>query len=60
MKKIILDFINNFLKLFNIKLVKIVDQFNNSYRGVLGLKKKNIDYLFDVGANEGQVIKELR
>ena len=60
MKKIILDFINNFLKLFNIKLVKIVDQLNNSYRVVLGLKKNNIDFLFDVGANEGQFVKELR
>ena len=60
MKKIILNFANSILKVFNIKLIKIVDQFNNSYRLTLGLKKNNIDYLFDVGANEGQFINELR
>ena len=42
MKKIILNFINSFLKLFNIKLVKVLDQFNNSYRVVLGLKNQQL------------------
>ena len=60
MKKTILNFANSILKVFNIKLIKIVDQFNNSYRLTLGLKKNNIDYLFDVGANEGQFINECR
>tara|TARA_B100000795_G_C22777996_1_gene430928 strand:+ start:998 stop:1729 length:732 start_codon:yes stop_codon:yes gene_type:complete len=60
MKKIILHFANSILKVFNIKLIKIVDQFNNSYRLTLGLKDNNIDYLFDIGANEGQFINELR
>ena len=53
-------FINYFLKIFNFKLIKVVDQFSNSYRLVLALKEKNIDCVFDVGANEGQFTKELR
>ena len=58
--KFIKKFINYFLKIFNLKLIKVVDQFSNSYRLVLALKEKNIDYVFDVGANEGQFTKELR
>ena len=49
-----------FFKIFNLKLIKVVDQFSNSYRLVLALKEKNIDCVFDVGANEGQFTKELR
>ena len=52
-------FINYFLKIFNFKLIKVVDQFR-LYRLVLALKGKNIDCVFDVGANEGQFTKELR
>ena len=54
------NFINIILKLFNFKLIKIVDQFSNSYRLVLSLKEKKIDFIFDVGANEGQFVEELR
>ena len=39
MKKI-KSLINIILRLFNLKLIKIVDQFSNSYRLVLSLKKK--------------------
>ena len=52
--------LNKFLKFFGIKLIKIVDQFNNSYRLSLAFKEKKIDYIIDVGANEGQFAKELR
>lgn len=58
--EIIKNLINYFLKIFNFKLIKIVDQFNNSYRLVLAFKEKKIDYIFDVGANEGQFVQELR
>ena len=51
---------NKCLSIFNLKLVKIVDQFNNSYRLTLSLREKNINYILDVGANEGQFVKELR
>ena len=59
MKKI-KNLINIILKVFNLKLIKIVDQFSNSYRLVLSLKEKKIDCIFDVGANEGQFVEELR
>jgi len=52
--------LNKCLSIFNLKLVKIVDQFNNSYRLTLSLREKNINYILDVGANEGQFVKELR
>ena len=52
--------INRFLKIFNLKLVKIVDQFDNSYRLNLAFKENKIDYVLDVGANEGQFIQNLR
>ena len=58
--QIIKKFINFFLKIFDLKLIKIVDQFSNSYRLVLSLKENKINYIFDVGANEGQFVKELR
>lgn len=51
---------NKLLSIFNLKLVKIIDQFNNSYRLTLSLREKNINYILDVGANEGQFVKELR
>ncbi len=57
---LIKNFINSFFKIFNYKLIKIVDQFSNSFRLVLSFKEKNIDYVFDVGANEGQFAKDLR
>lgn len=60
MKKLILKIINLILKIFNIKLIKIVDQFDGTYRLTLALKENNIDYLFDIGANEGQFSEELR
>ncbi len=59
MKKI-KSLINLILKIFNFKLIKIVNQFSNSYRLVLSLKEKKINYIFDVGANEGQFVNELR
>ena len=59
MKKLILKIINLILKIFNIKLIKIVDQFDGTYRLTLALNENNIDYLFDIGANEGQFSKEL-
>ncbi len=52
--------INFILKLFNLKLIKIANQFSNSYRLVLSFNEKKIDYILDVGANEGQFVKELR
>ena len=58
MKKI-KNLINIILKVFNLKLIKIVDQFSNSYRLVLSLKEKKIDCNLDVGANEGQYVAEL-
>ena len=60
MKKNILKLINLILKIFNVKLIKIVDQFSNSYRLNLALKENNIEYVFDIGANEGQFAQELR
>ena len=52
--------LNKCLGIFNLKLVKIVDQFDNSYRLMLSFREKNINYILDVGANEGQFVKELR
>ena len=57
---IIKNFINLIFKIFNYKIIKIVDQFSNSFRLVLSFREKNIDYVLDVGANEGQFVKELR
>jgi len=54
------NLINLFLKKLNFKLIRVVDQFSNSYRLVLSFKEKEIDYILDVGANEGQFVKELR
>ena len=59
MKKIY-SLINFLLKFFNFKLIKIVDQFSNSYRLCLAFKEKKINFIFDIGANEGQFAKELR
>ena len=58
--KILKKLINLILKLFNLKIIKIVNQFSNSYRLVLSFNEKKIDYILDVGANEGQFVKELR
>ena len=58
--QLIKKIINVFLKVFNLKLIKIVDQFNNSYRLVLAFKEKKINYIFDIGANEGQFTKDIR
>ena len=52
--------INIILKIFNLKLIKIVDQFDNSYRLILGLNEKKINYILDVGANNGQFVEQLR
>lgn len=57
---LIKKFINYLLKIFNFKLIKINDQFSNSYRLVMAFKEKNIDFVFDVGANEGQFVEDLR
>ena len=60
MKHFILKIINFLLKIFKIKLIKISNQFNNSYRLVLALKKNKIDHILDIGANEGQFVREIR
>ena len=39
MKKLILKIINLILKIFNIKLIKIVDQFDGTYRLTLALMR---------------------
>ena len=57
---LIKKFINIFLKIFNLKLIKIVDQFDNSFRLALALKENKIDYVLDIGANDGQFVKQLR
>ena len=57
---LIKKFVNYLFKIFNFKLIKINDQFSNSYRLVMAFKEKNIDFVFDVGANEGQFVKDLR
>ena len=56
----LLKIINSILKIFKIKLIKISNQFDNSYRLVLGLKKHQIDHIFDIGANEGQFVRGVR
>jgi len=58
--KILKKLINLILKLFNLKIIKIANQFSNSYRLVLSFNEKKIDYILDVGANEGQFVRELR
>ncbi len=60
MKKKILKIINTLLKLLNIKIVKNVDQFSNTYRLCLAFKEKDIREIYDIGANEGQFARELR
>ena len=57
---LIKKFVNYLFKIFNFKLIKINDQFSNSYRLVMAFKEKNIDFVFDVGANEGQFVEDLR
>ena len=59
-KKKILKIINTALKILNIKIVKNVDQFSNTYRLCLAFKEQNITEIYDIGANEGQFAKELR
>ena len=46
--------INNFLKIFNLKLNKITLSNNFYYRIVKTLDFYNIDLVIDIGANEGQ------
>lgn len=58
--KLIKNIVEKFLKIFDLKLIKIVDQFNNSYRLTLAFKEQKINYIFDVGANEGQFAKDIR
>lgn len=58
--RLIKKIIDKLFKIFNLKLIKIVDQFNNSYRLTLAFKEKKIDCIFDIGANEGQFAKEIR
>ena len=60
MKRFFIKIINSFLKIFKIKLIKISNQFDNSYRLVLALKENKIDHIFDIGANEGQFVREIR
>tara|TARA_B100000767_G_scaffold268136_2_gene287935 strand:+ start:11809 stop:12537 length:729 start_codon:yes stop_codon:yes gene_type:complete len=59
-KKKILKIINAALKILNIKIVKNVDQFSNTYRLCLAFKEQNITEIYDIGANEGQFAKDLR
>jgi len=59
-KKKILKIINAALKILNIKIVRNVDQFSNTYRLCLAFKEQNITEIYDIGANEGQFAKELR
>ena len=60
MKRIILKIINGILKIFHAKLIRFVDESSNAYRLNLALKEYNIEYVFDIGANEGQFAQELR
>ena len=60
MIRFIFKIINSILKIFKIKLIKISNQFDNSYRLVLAFKENKIDHIFDVGANEGQFVREIR
>ncbi len=60
MTQLIKNIINRFFKILNLKLIKIVDQFDNSYRLNLAFRENKIDYVVDVGANEGQFIQNLR
>ena len=50
MKHLLLKILNLFLKVFKIKLIKVSDQFDNSYRLVLALKENKIDHVLDIGA----------
>lgn len=60
MKNFFLKIINSILKLFKIKLIKINDQFDNSFRLVLAFMENKINHIIDVGANEGQFAKQIR
>ena len=52
--------INNFLKLFNLRLNRITLSNNFYYHIVKTLDFYNIDLVIDIGANKGQFGKEIR
>ena len=53
-KKLIKNFINGFLKIFNLRLNKITLSNNFYYHIAQTLEFHNIDLVLDIGANEGQ------
>ena len=58
-KKFFKYIINNFLKIFNLKLNKITLSNNFYYHIVKTLDFYNIDLVIDIGANEGQFAKKI-
>ena len=58
-KKFFKYIINNFLKIFNLKLNKITLSNNFYYHIVKTLDFYNIDLVIDIGANEGHLQKKL-
>ena len=51
--------VNNLLKIFNLQLNKITHSNNYYYHIVKTLKFYEIDLVIDIGANEGQFVKEI-
>ena len=58
-KKLIKNFINSFLKIFNLRLNKITLSNNFYYHIAQTLEFHNIDLVLDIGANEGQFAEKL-
>ena len=58
-KKLIKNFINGFLKIFNLRLNKITLSNNFYYHIAQTLEFHNIDLVLDIGANEGQFAEKL-